>query len=262
MTLPQPNPGTSPAPRSSSLSSQSFAPPTITQADAKPLQRPAPTPSEREAIANEILGTPDKPIETASSSLLTSQSLFAAIAIAAGVALLAWTAWHGTRRARRGAIRAQKPAVATDAVVRPAAPDPRAAELLAAAQNIAQQLDARAAQLERTLQVANARIAQLEQVGAAAASGARVSAAPQASQNTPQRARSGAPAAGASELREAKPREAAGGQSAGFSASHRDIYELADQGMTPVQIAQKLSKPTGQIELILNLRKAAHASAS
>ena len=262
MTLPQSNPGTSPAPRSSSLSSQSFAPPTITQADAKPLHRPTPTPTEREAIAQEILGTPDKPSDPAPSSLLTSQSLFAAVAIAAGAALLVWAAWQGTRRARRGAIRAHTPAAAPVTVVKP---DPRATELLAAAQNIAEQLDARAAQLERTLQAANARIAQLEQVGAAAVSGARASAPTQAPA-TPQRARSNAPTVAPSELRESKPRDPSRdpmvATPAAFTTSHRDIYDLADQGMTPVQIAQKLSKPTGQIELILNLRKAAHASAS
>ena len=36
----------------------------------------------------------------------------------------------------------------------------------------------------------------------------------------------------------------------------RAIYELADQGMTPVEIAQKLGRRTGEIELILNLRGA------
>ena len=35
---------------------------------------------------------------------------------------------------------------------------------------------------------------------------------------------------------------------------HTDVYELADQGKTPRQIAQHLSRPYGEIELILALR--------
>ena len=37
---------------------------------------------------------------------------------------------------------------------------------------------------------------------------------------------------------------------------HHDAFAMADQGMTAVQIAQRLQKPTGQIELVLNLRRA------
>jgi hypothetical protein len=40
-------------------------------------------------------------------------------------------------------------------------------------------------------------------------------------------------------------------------SSHRDVYALADQGLRPVDIARKLERPTGQVELILNLRRGA-----
>src|SRR5665213_4586253 len=36
---------------------------------------------------------------------------------------------------------------------------------------------------------------------------------------------------------------------------HRNVYELADQKLTPQQIAQKLCRPQGEIELILALRE-------
>lgn len=36
---------------------------------------------------------------------------------------------------------------------------------------------------------------------------------------------------------------------------HARVAELADQGLTAVQIAQRLEQPTGQIELILALRR-------
>lgn len=42
---------------------------------------------------------------------------------------------------------------------------------------------------------------------------------------------------------------------AGLESAHREVYELADAGLTPVEIAKKLDQPTGQVELILNLRK-------
>jgi hypothetical protein len=36
---------------------------------------------------------------------------------------------------------------------------------------------------------------------------------------------------------------------------HRNVYELADHKLTPQQIAQKLNRPQGEIELILALRE-------
>ena len=40
-----------------------------------------------------------------------------------------------------------------------------------------------------------------------------------------------------------------------YEAMHRDVYELADIGLSVIEIASKLDRPTGQVELILNLRK-------
>ncbi|MDQ7013179.1 MAG: hypothetical protein Q9O74_04700 [Planctomycetota bacterium] len=37
---------------------------------------------------------------------------------------------------------------------------------------------------------------------------------------------------------------------------HRKVYDLADQGLAPVDIARQIDRPTGQIELILALRRA------
>ncbi|HYE61874.1 MAG TPA: hypothetical protein VD997_07735 [Phycisphaerales bacterium] len=42
---------------------------------------------------------------------------------------------------------------------------------------------------------------------------------------------------------------------AAYDQSHRDVYDLADQGLSVIEIAQRLDRPTGQVELILNLRK-------
>mgnify|MGYP001053434522 CR=1 FL=1 len=40
-----------------------------------------------------------------------------------------------------------------------------------------------------------------------------------------------------------------------IDARHSVIYELADAGFTPVEIARDLGKTPGEVELILNLRK-------
>lgn len=37
--------------------------------------------------------------------------------------------------------------------------------------------------------------------------------------------------------------------------TQRQIYDLADSGLGPVEIAQRLDQPIGQVELILNLRR-------
>lgn len=37
---------------------------------------------------------------------------------------------------------------------------------------------------------------------------------------------------------------------------HARVHELADQGLTPIQIAESTGVPTGQVELVLALRRA------
>jgi hypothetical protein len=90
---------------------------------------------------------------------------------------------------------------------------------------MAHQLDVRTARLETLLAQADDRIAALEKQ-LAARPGAAIEAKPFERLEAP-------------------------------GMQHRDVYTLADSGLTPVQIAQKLGKPTGQVELILNLRRAA-----
>lgn len=41
---------------------------------------------------------------------------------------------------------------------------------------------------------------------------------------------------------------------AGLDVRYRGVYELADRGMTPVEIARELGRRAGEVELILNLR--------
>lgn len=61
------------------------------------------------------------------------------------------------------------------------------------------------------------------------------------------------------ELRGLTSRPAASSQprlAAGGDPTHRAVYELADRGLSPLEIARELGQPTGQVELILNLRRA------
>jgi hypothetical protein len=46
-----------------------------------------------------------------------------------------------------------------------------------------------------------------------------------------------------------------GAGEASVEASHREVYELSDAGLSPVEIARRLDRHTGQVELILNLRR-------
>ena len=56
----------------------------------------------------------------------------------------------------------------------------------------------------------------------------------------------------ARQVAESQPSTGAGGD-----PRHTVIYELADAGFTPVEIARELGKTPGEVELILNLRRQA-----
>jgi len=221
------------------------------------IKTPARSPED---ISSEVLGTPTTLVSSVPAPIATTpaiSSLFAGVAIAAGFALLAWAAWHGTRRSRRASLQHRTSTAAASPAPQSASHPQQHAQLLAAADQIAKQLDARAAQLERVLAAADARIAQLERPPV------QTSSIPQpvpAQRHTPRPAPALQPT-----MAEAKPASSESGTSTFTTplaplappSSHRDVYDLADEGLTPVQIAQRLAKPTGQVELILNLRKAA-----
>lgn len=44
-------------------------------------------------------------------------------------------------------------------------------------------------------------------------------------------------------------------KSAPANPAFGEVYDLADRGLSPVEIARQLGRPTGQVELILNLRR-------
>ena len=101
-------------------------------------------------------------------------------------------------------------------------------DLTEMARQISAQLDTRAARLQALLEQADQRIAQLRQL-----SGAAPVDSPQAS-TTPETSAS-APVSVASPM-------------------HAEVYALADEGRGAKEIAARLNRPSGEIELILALR--------
>lgn len=89
------------------------------------------------------------------------------------------------------------------------------ADLRELTERLSAELDARADRLERLIALADERLAALE---------------------------------GKARLVEPKPMPRASGEFA-------EVYDLADSGAAAVEIARRTGRPTGQVELILNLRR-------
>ena len=166
----------------------------------------------------------------------------ASVAIVLGAALVAWSLWQRRRVTQPRSV-AGKAAVGKSARTRLTVQESILVQrdvadltekLAQQSEAMAHQLDVRAARLEALLAKSDERIAALEKQLAAR------------------------PAV----LMEAKPPVPPAPAHAPFDRfeppgmQHRDVYALADSGLSPVQIAQRLGKPTGQVELILNLRRA------
>jgi hypothetical protein len=111
------------------------------------------------------------------------------------------------------------------------------------------------------LRAAHERIEHLEQQGKGAKGGGGVSVAGQivAGQQPAVPVPAGMPTHGARSVVDPKP--ASMHVVARANPVHQQVYGLADAGLSPVEIAQATNLPTGQVELILNLRKALGLSA-
>src|SRR5688572_19735418 len=118
-------------------------------------------------------------------------------------------------------------------------------DLTEMARQIGAQLDTRAARLEALIREADEKIAQLRGAGAGpgAGGGAGASAVPPHDSSYHG---SAAPAAH-HETTASAPASIA-------SPHHAEVYALADEGRAPKEIAARLNRPSGEIELILALR--------
>jgi len=106
-------------------------------------------------------------------------------------------------------------------------------------QRLAAQLENKAVRLETLIAEADDRLVRLERAHAQRPTPA--SAAP---------ARTNAPSMASRETSD-------GSGEREHQAGHARVFELADQGLSPVEIARAVNQPTGQVELILALRRRA-----
>lgn len=117
-------------------------------------------------------------------------------------------------------------------------------ELDKLSREVSGQIDTRFTKLEQSIADADKRIAAMR-ILLEACKNAGASLAPADDQSVRQQS-------GAGESPAMSGHTTAGGD----SRMHR-IYQLADQGLSPMQIAQQLEEHPGEVELILNLREAA-----
>lgn len=109
--------------------------------------------------------------------------------------------------------------LASRATKQPRLPEPDlASDMQELSDRLAGELDARAARLERLIAAADARLVELKQHSRRAPAASPEPTAPDLTQ---------------------------------FS----DVYQLADAGLSEVEIARRTGRPTGQVQLILNLRR-------
>ena len=117
-------------------------------------------------------------------------------------------------------------------------------ELSEMARQMTAQLDTRAAKLELLLKEADEKILLLKQAGAGALADGQsgpASAAATALEGVIMEARAPVDAAMPEPQQQLDPR-------------HARVYDLADEGHSPQEIARELERPSGEIELILALR--------
>lgn len=111
------------------------------------------------------------------------------------------------------------------------------AELLESARQLAAKLDNKAARLEVLIQQADERISLMSQLSGTGG----------VAQDGPSRT-------GPAEPDRARTPVAANGPPVSLDPLTQSVYELADTGYQPLQIAQELDEQVGKVELILSLR--------
>jgi hypothetical protein len=178
-------------------------------------------------------------------TLASDSTLFGTMLMAVAVLMLGIMVWVHTRmqsRRREGeklspqekVARAQQAAGMNNEMRR------MMVELEELTRHFGSQLDAKSIRLEKLIREADQRIAQLSQLHKAPedAVEGRSDQPPQA------RAMNGQPTAGYHENR----------SDSGDDPLASSIYEMADQGDTPIEIARRLGEHIGKVELILALR--------
>lgn len=174
------------------------------------------------------------------------------VLLAFGVVVLTWVLlrlqWKRQRRAAEdGPVETMREALADRE-----ADSQRAAEISEIVRDLAARLETRAARLEALLDRADERIEQLETRLAASGARQHLDAAPTIAQATADSTTDPDPDADPwADPQPGRPPQ----QRAAADPLHQDVYDLADDGHTPLNIARRLDQQVGTIELILALRR-------
>lgn len=161
---------------------------------------------------------------------LTAANVIPVVAMALGLALIGWHVLEQRRKDVRSVAESGSEAEALRALLR---------DVRALSDELARQTEARAEQLEALIAEADQRLTAL-----------RPAAQPR-SEHVGVKSVRPPPAPGTSPAPPQAP----------MDQRHGVIYSLADAGLGPVQIAKQTGIPTGQVELILGLRRIAREPA-
>lgn len=173
------------------------------------------------------------------------------VLMAAGMAIIIWVMlrlqWKRQRRSPEEGPVAQMRETLLDRQ----AEGQRAAEVAEVVRDMAARLETRAARLEALLDQADERIEKLEARVAANGLSQSMHAARPSARPAAQPGGNGQPM----DPWDDEPAPSPPGRSDASDPLHQEVYDLADEGHTPLAIARRLDQQVGTIELILALRR-------
>ncbi|MFI4883527.1 MAG: hypothetical protein ACIAQU_13180 [Phycisphaerales bacterium JB064] len=169
------------------------------------------------------------------------------VLLAAGMVIIIWVLLRLQWKRQRRTFDQSPVAEMRQTLIDRQAEGERAAEVAEMVRDLAARLETRAARLEALIDQADERIEKLEARVAANGLSENMSAARPA---TPQ-ASNGQP----TDPWDDQPQPAAPARGDASDPLHQEVYDLADNGHTPLAIARRLDQQVGTIELILALRR-------
>lgn len=197
-----------------------------------------------------ILAQTEPPVEAeaAEGGRSLAQQTASWVLIVAAIVLLTWVMMRLQWRRQRRSPDDEPVAEMRETIADRQADMERAAEVGEIVRDLSARLETRAARLEALLDRADERIEQLEARLAAGAVSGSVAASEQPALTMQASQREAGDPWSDTQERPATPRQSE-------DPLHQEVYELADGGQTPLDIARRLDQQVGTIELILALRR-------
>ena len=186
----------------------------------------------------------DPPGEQAPSG---AQQMAQWVLLAAGMVIIIWVLLRLQWKRQRRTFDQSPVAEMRQTLIDRQAEGERAAEVADMVRDLAARLETRAARLEALIDQADERIEKLEARVAANGLSENMSAARPSTQPTS----NGQP----TDPWDDQPQPAAPTRPDASDPLHQEVYDLADDGHTPLAIARRLDQQVGTIELILALRR-------